>query len=79
MRDKSTGTVKCYYKLVDETYRVVVAGKYSAGFEDRILLQRRETDEVGDPRWVTEVSCDADEGNLLLRLLANGKRAETVS
>lgn len=86
--DKPRGVVRRTYTLDVEgkalTYRIVAVGDLSVGYDDTLLLQRLEHDEVGDQRWVTEVQArtEAPPGAVhvgrdallaLLRLLVSGQ------
>jgi hypothetical protein len=74
--DKPRGKVERTFDLDKRSFRVVSVGKHSAGYQDSIMLQEREVDEVGGERWMTVVAQDSSDNDnqfLLLKIIANAK------
>lgn len=63
----------------DKVYRLVGIGKYQKGYDDRIVLEMRATDAMGEDRWaqLAEFSDDDDHdacARALYRILITGLR-----
>lgn len=74
--EKPRGQVVRSFDFNKKSYRVVALGKHTAGYQDQILLQEREVDEVGGERWTSVVSSDKEDNDtqlLLLQIIANAK------
>ena len=60
----------------DDRYRLLSVGKFSAGYEDKFVIERLTADALGEPRWD---SCwEWDAGKSLAGLLVGAVKSLLV-
>lgn len=75
---KNTAVLRATITLGKDTYRIVALGKFSAGYDDTLVLQRKTTDLLGEPAWTTVTEARGGTDNtthMLLSLIAAGVRS----
>lgn len=54
MAKNSRGKLLCEWTADKETYRLITIGRYTAGYEDRYVIEKLGADAIGEPQWTAE-------------------------